>query len=94
MKSSISLIVVSVFNFCYFQQGCCKTFTVEGMEKHLYELFQSLHREVVPGTDKEVCEEALLALKKLIYMLSIVPVDKDQVNPLHKILENIINGEL
>jgi hypothetical protein len=86
--------MVSVIHFFCFQQECCKTFTVGGMEKHLHELFQSLHREVVPGTDKEVCEEALVALKELIHMLSIVPVDKDQVKLLHKILENIISGEL
>lgn len=72
-------------------QECCKTFTVGGMEKHLYDLFQSLYREVVPGTDKEVCEEALVALKELIHMLSIVPVDKDQVKLLKQILENIIS---
>lgn len=64
------------------------------MEKHLYDLFQSLHREIVPGTDKELCEEALVALKELIHMLSIVPIDRDQVNLLHKVLENIISGKL
>lgn len=85
--------MVSVILFC-FQQECCKTFTVGGMEKHLYDLFQSLHREIVPGTDKEVCEEALVALKELIHMLSVVPVDKDQVKLLHKVLENIISGKL
>jgi hypothetical protein len=77
-----------------FQQECCKAFTVEGMEKNLCDLFQSLHREVIPGTDKEVCKEALSALKELIKMLSIVPVSKDQMKLLHKMLENIISGKL
>jgi hypothetical protein len=77
-----------------FQQECCKAFTVEEMEKNLCEMFQSLHREVVPGSDKEVCKEALVALKELINMLSVAPVSKDQVKLLHKILENIISGKL
>lgn len=71
-------------------QKCCKTFTVEGMAKYLYDIFQSFHREVVPGTDKEVCSEALAALKDLVHMLSIAPVKEDQVKFLHGILENII----
>jgi hypothetical protein len=64
------------------------------MEKHLYDMFHSLHREVVPGTDKEVCSEALTALKELVYMLSIASVNEDQVKLLHEILENIISGTL
>jgi hypothetical protein len=67
---------------------------VEGMEKYLCDLFESLHREVVPGTDKEVCKEALEALKDLIHMLSIVPVNKDQAKLLYKFVENIISGKL
>jgi hypothetical protein len=67
---------------------------VEGMAKYLYDIFQSFHREVVPGTDKEVCSEALAALKDLVHMLSIAPVKEDQVKFLHGILENIIGGKL
>lgn len=64
------------------------------MAKYLCDIFLSFHREVVPGTDKEVCSEALAAMKELVYMLSIVPVNEDQVKFLHGILENIISGKL
>lgn len=77
-----------------FQQKCCQTFTATGMANYLYDMFHSLHREVVPGTDKEVCDEALAALKELVHMLSIVPASEDQVQFLHEILENIISGKL
>jgi len=64
------------------------------MAKFLYDMFHSLHREVVPGTDKEVCGEALTALKELVHMLSIAPSSEDQVESLHGTLENIISGKL
>ena len=64
------------------------------MAKFLYDVFQSLHREVVPGTDKEVCGEALAALKELVHMLSTAPSDEDQVEFLRGTLENIIGGKL
>jgi len=67
---------------------------VNGMAKFLYDTFHSLHREVVPGSDKEVCGEALAALKELVHMLSIAPSNEDQVELLHGTLENIINGKV
>jgi hypothetical protein len=64
------------------------------MAKYLFDVFHSLHREVVPGTDKEVCSEGLAALKELVHMLSIVPSNEDQVEFLHGILKNVITGKL
>jgi DNA repair/transcription protein MET18/MMS19 len=72
-------------------QKCCQTFTVNGMAKFVYDVFHSLHREVVPGTDKEVCGEALASLKELVHMLSTAPSDEDQVEFLRGTLENIIS---
>jgi hypothetical protein len=83
-----------IISLLYFQQECCKAFTVEGMEKNMCDLLRSLHREVIPGTDKEICKEGLAALKELVNMLSIVTVSKDQVKLLHKSLENIISSKL
>jgi len=64
------------------------------MAKFVYDVFHSLHREVVPGTDKEVCGEALASLKELVHMLSTAPSDEDQVEFLRGTLENIISGKL
>jgi hypothetical protein len=64
------------------------------MAKFLYDTFHALHREVVPGTDKEVCGEALAALKELVHMLAIAPSNEDQVELLHGTLENIISGKV
>jgi hypothetical protein len=64
------------------------------MAKYLFDMFHSLHREVVPGTDKEVCGEALAALKELVHMLSIAPSNEDQAEFLHGTLKNMISGKL
>ena len=64
------------------------------MEKYLDDIYQTLKRELIPGTEKEVCKEALTALTSLIHMLSSVPVDRDEAVRLHTMLQKVIQGLL
>ncbi|KAJ9580984.1 hypothetical protein L9F63_023833, partial [Diploptera punctata] len=70
-------------------QGCCKTFTFEGIEKYLDGLYGSLKRELF-AADDEINKEALTALKQLVHMLTSAPIDQHQASQIHTMLNNIV----